>query len=177
MTTAELEKWQIRHCELFAITFPNDLATVSSWTAEFDQAGWSAADLHAATTAMSKADKPVKLTDHLAWMNRYLFESRQREARRRDPNHAFGCGQCRGGMIEERSGLRYCLCEAGAARKALHAGALRMGFVPEFLRGKTIEGRAMPTTRTIPRGEPVAAVEAPAPAPQLALFDSQTVPF
>jgi hypothetical protein len=72
--------WAQRHCTVFGLFESRQMEMVASWQAVFDACGWTADELHAATTWLASHSPPRFPSEHLAALQHRLREARSEES-------------------------------------------------------------------------------------------------
>jgi hypothetical protein len=69
--------WAKRHCTIFGLLDARQIEMVAAWQEIFDTCGWTADELHAATTWLAAHDPPRFSSDHLPAVQRWLRDNRR----------------------------------------------------------------------------------------------------
>jgi hypothetical protein len=75
------QDWAKRHCTLFGLLEPKWMAMVASWQETFDLCGWTAEELHAATTWLAAHAPPRFPSEHLPALQDRVREVREETVR------------------------------------------------------------------------------------------------
>jgi hypothetical protein len=103
LTAADYNVWSRRHGETFGFSHPNDPAVFARWYEVFAAAGYTAAELGAATDVIAMRPEPLKWRDdHLAAIHAALRSKRSGEwaakvrSYRPDESEVGECAYCGG---------------------------------------------------------------------------------
>jgi hypothetical protein len=71
-------EWARRHCTVFGLLDAKQVAMVASWQPTFDLLGWTAAELHEATTWLAANAPPRFPSEHLPALRQRVLDVRAR---------------------------------------------------------------------------------------------------